>query len=210
MSKSYAECLMEIYGAPERLIGIFEKLKNGGNWKGLAANMTYYDDWLAITFAGYFKEVPDEYKYEFLVDVYAHGGDEVSSIRKEIRRARQYGTPELPSELEGQDVITVYRAGDELISKAPYRLSWTTDRARAEWFMVYSGMRKQSDMHLYQAEIKREKVIAYTNIREENEIIQYRGVRGVEEIGNMTYQEVMDKFFKNREKNSKTIHEIEW
>ena len=204
MDKTYAECLMEIYGAPESFIDIFEKLRKKEDWEALSANMTFYKEWLPVTFEAYYRDVPDDCKYDFLIDVYAHGGDSIPAIRKEVRKAKQYGTSTLPPEFDGQDVITVYRAGDEPIGKAPYRLSWTTDRDRAEWFMVYSGLRKMADMHLYQAEIRRDKIIGYTDIREEKEVIQYRGVKAVKEIGFMTHKEVVDKWAESREKNAKT------
>ena len=185
------EIMMKLNGAPQELIDILKGLREEADWQGLSANMTFYSRWLPHAFCSYYECVPDEHRYNFLMDLYAHGGDGIAAIRKEVRTALKYGSPVLPPELDGMDTITVYRAGDEDIKKAAYRLSWSTDREKAEWFMVYSGLRKASDMHLYQGEIKREKIIAYVDSREESEIVQYRGVKNIQEIGFMTYQDVI-------------------
>ena len=185
------ETMMKLSGAPQELVDIYNRICKEEKWDELSACMTFYRNWLPIAFASYYDCVPDEHRYNFLLDLYAHGGDGVAAIRKEVRTALKYGSPILPPELDGMDTITVYRAGDEDIKKAAYRLSWSTDRERAEWFMIYSGLRKASDMHLYQGEIKREKIIAYVDSREESEIVQYRGVKNIQEIGFMTYQDVI-------------------
>lgn len=197
----FSEIMMKQNGAPQELIDILENLREKEDWFGLSANISFYRDWFPLSFASYYEYVPDEHKYRFLMDLYAHGGDGVSAIRKEVRTAARYGTPVLPAELDGLDTITVYRAGDEEINKAKYRLSWTIDREKAEWFMIYSGLRKASDMHLYKAEIKREKIIGYEDRREEKEIIQYRSVRNIQEIKYMTYQEIIDQWKEDRKES---------
>ena len=133
----------------------------------MSAYMSCYSEWMAVTFEAYYDSVPDNERYKFLIDLYSDGGDRIGSIRKAMRTARKYGSPVLPPDFG--DVITVYRAGDEPVNKAAYRLSWTTDLEKAKWFMNYSGRMKKADMHLYTGEIRREKVIAYFDGRSEKE-----------------------------------------
>ena len=202
MSKTYSVALLETMGMPEEMIYIFESLKAEENWLGLSVNMSLFSDWLPVTFAAYYDSVPDHERYNFLIGLYTNGGDRVGSIRKEMRNARKYGSPVLPPDLG--DIITVYRAGDESINKAPYRLSWTTDLEKAKWFMDYSGIRKGTDMHLYVGEISRDKVIAYYDGRDEKEIIQYRNVKNIKEIGFMTYEEIVGRYVKSRKEMEKS------
>lgn len=194
---------MEMYDIPHRRIEHYEKIREKEDWGALSAVISLDEENLPVTFAAYYDAVPDEHRYDFLIDLYMHGGDRVPAIRREIRKLNRYGAAKLPEEFDGQDEITVYRAGDEPVSKAPYRLSWTTDRSFAEWFMGYSGTRKGCAMHLYKAVIKRGKVLAYTDMREEKEVLQYRGVRNVEEIGSMTYEEAVKKYAEGRGKGDK-------
>ena len=190
MNKTYSVALLETMGMPEEMIDFFENLKAKGKWSAMSAYMSCYSEWMAETFEAYYDSVPDNERYKFLIDLYSDGGDRIGSIRKAMRTARKYGSPVLPPDFG--DVITVYRAGDESINKAPYRLSWTTDLEKAKWFMNYSGRMKKADMHLYTGEIRREKVIAYFDGRSEKEIIQYGSVKNIKEIGFKTYEEIVD------------------
>ena len=190
MNKTYSVALLETMGMPEEMIDFFESLKAKGNWSAMSAFMSCNSKWMAETFEAYYDSVPDNERYKFLIDLYSDGGDRIGSIRKAMRTARKYGSPVLPPDFG--DVITVYRAGDESINKAPYRLSWTTDLEKAKWFMNYSGRMKKADMHLYTGEIRREKVIAYFDGRSEKEIIQYGSVKNIKEIGFKTYEEIVD------------------
>ena len=202
MSKTYSVALLETMGMPEEMIDFFENLKAKGKWSAMSAYMSCYSEWMAVTFEAYYDSVPDNERYKFLIDLYSDGGDRIGSIRKAMRTARKYGSPVLPPDLG--DIITVYRAGDESINKAPYRLSWTTDLEKAKWFMDYSGMRKGTDMYLYAGEIRREKVIAYYDGRDEKEIIQYRNVKNIKEIGFMTYDEIFARWVKSRKEMEKS------
>lgn len=196
-SLGVSEIMMKMGGAPQELIDNLEGLRVKEDWFRLSVNISFYSKWLPLAFASYYEFIPDEHRYRFLMDLYAHGGDRVPAIRKEVRTASKYGSPVLPEELDGIDTITVYRAGDEDINKAKYRLSWTFDREKAEWFMIYSGLRKASGMHLYKGEIKREKIIGYVDSREEKEIIQYRNVRNIQEIEFMTYRDIINQWKKD-------------
>lgn len=125
-------------------------------------------------------EVPDDMKYNFAISAYQHHGDSIPAVRKAVRSAKKYGAPSFPECLEGVEVFTVYRAGEEPIDKAKYRISWTLDKETALFFLNEYGNRHAS--HLYRAKIRREDVIAYTNDRKEGEIMQYRKVYDIEEI----------------------------
>ena len=202
MNKTYSVALLELKGMPEEMIDFFESLKAKGNWSAMSAFMSCNSKWMAETFEAYYDSVPDNERYKFLIDLYSDGGDRIGSIRKEMRNARKYGSPVFPSDIG--DIITVYRAGDEPISKATYRMSWTTDLEKAKWFMDYSGIRKGTDMHLYVGEISRDKVIAYYDGRDEKEIIQYRNVKNIKEIGFMTYEEIVGRYVKSRKEMEKS------
>ena len=128
----------------------------------------------------FFDEVPDKLKYDFAIQAYMHHGDQIPRVREAVRRARRYGKPTFPAELDGVEVFTVYRAGEEPINKAKYRISWTLSEAVALFFLREYGGRHASN--LYRAKIRREKVIAYTNERKEEEIMQYRNVFDIEDI----------------------------
>ena len=161
------------------------------DWKGLCDCISTNPDWMHVTFVAYFDIIPVEYRYDFLIECHVYGGDKLSAVRKEMRKIRTLRKPILPPELDGQDVITVYRAGDEPIEKAAYRLSWTISKEKAQWFMKYSGYHKCSDMHLYEGTIARDKVLVYTDQRDEKEIIQYGSVKNIKEIGFMTLKELL-------------------
>ncbi len=128
----------------------------------------------------FYNMVPDSMKYSFCTEAYTHHGDSIPAVRKAVRSALKYGRPELPEELKNAQEITVYRAGEELPEKAKYRISWTTDKSVAEFFLnTYIG---RHATHLYKGKIKPEHIICYTNDREENEIMQYGHVYSIEDI----------------------------
>lgn len=128
----------------------------------------------------YFEEVPDSLKYNFAISAYIHHGDSVPAVRKAVRSAARYGKAELPQSLQSQEAITVYRAGEEDITKCRYRLSWTTDINVALFFL--NEYRHRHAAHLYKGKIRPADVIAYIDERQEREIIQYRKVFDIEEI----------------------------
>ena len=197
-AKTCAALMLESFGMPEGMINSFERVAAREDWIGIAQLMSFYDYWMAFTFCVYYPLVPESERYRFLISLYSYGGDSVGAIRKEVRSARKYGVPQIPEEYG--DVITVYRAGTESINLAKYKLSWTVDLDKAKWFMDYRGIRTKYDLHLYQGEILREKVIAYNDQRKEREIIQYRNVRNIREIDFMSHDEAIDRWVKHRKK----------
>lgn len=188
---SYFVALMQQYNVPPVLMEMLESHRMTADWKGLCDCISTNPDWMHVTFVAYFDIIPAEYRYDFLIECHVYGGDKLSAVRKEMRKIRTLRKPILPPELDGQDVITVYRAGDEPIEKAAYRLSWTISKEKAQWFMKYSGYHKCSDMHLYEGTIARDKVLVYTDQRDEKEIIQYGSVKNIKEIGFMTLKELL-------------------
>lgn len=116
---------------------ILERLRDyicQNNWEAFINTSLCNPQVLAKAFTVY-DDVPDSLKYQFAIDAYTHTGDRLPGVRKAVRGLRKYGKPELPEEIATQDTITVYRAGEESIGKAPYRLSWTTDKRVAELFL---------------------------------------------------------------------------
>lgn len=127
-----------------------------------------------------YDEVPDSMKYQFAIDAYIHHGDSIPAVRKAVRTAGKYGKATLPPEIESEQEITIYRAGEEPIEKAKYRISWTTDYDVADFFLnKYKG---RHATHLYCGKIKTPDIIAYCDARNEKEIMQYGKVFDIEEI----------------------------
>lgn len=170
-----------------RVIDLFAKR---GEWDRLCAFACGYPgdlyDLEALKYAfKYFDEIPDpETRYWFAIRSYLQGGDGLAIVRKAVRSFKGSPYRELPEEYQERDYpITVYRAGRESINKTAERLSWTTSRTVAEWF-AYVYQRKKGGRHsnLYMAEIDPKEVIACTNARGEQEIIQYKSVKNIEQL----------------------------
>ena len=128
----------------------------------------------------FYDEVPDNLKYNFAIDAYLNHGDSMPAVRKAVRGARKYGARNLPKEVAERDPITIYRAGEEDITKCKYRLSWTTSEDVALFFL--DEWRGKHARFLYKGQIHPKDIIAYTNDRNEFEVIQYRKVFNIELI----------------------------
>lgn len=150
------------------------------DWEGFVH--TALTMWESMPFAfGFFAEVPDDLKYDFALRAYQNHGDSVPAVRKAVRTLKRYGEPNLPEQFTDVDYIQVFRAGEEPINLAKYRLSWTTNKDVALFFLNgYRGGLHAN--YLYRAKIRPSDVIAYTNDMQENEIIQYRKVYDIEDI----------------------------
>ena len=171
----------------EQLIARLEKHRRNGDWTGLCLRiLTSGQIGMAFTFPLYFPLIPNEMKYDFIVRAYIHNGNHIPAIRKALRQARRYGSPVFPQDLAQQEVLTIYRSGREPINKAKYRISWTTSRDIATWFWERKSQFKRTSVHIYQGKIKRDKVIAYTHLRGEQEVMQYRNVFDIEDISTQT------------------------
>lgn len=130
--------------------------------------------------------IPLEVKCRIALFHYTDKGDFNPTIRKYVRKARIIRPDNwrdmLPSSVREQDSFVVYRGGGEDINKAVYSLSWTLSQEMAEWFMKRHELTNPAPQHLYRGVISAERVIAYLNDRKEFEIVQYRGVKKIEEI----------------------------
>lgn len=155
------------------------KYRGKSDWQGFIDFALTHRKYLAWAFS-FFEEIPDNLKYDFCVDAYTSHGDSVPVVRKAVRNALKYGKPDLPEEFKNAEYIVVYRAGEEPINKAKYRISWTTDKAIALFFLNTYALRHAT--HLYRGKIKPCHVIAYTQDRNESEIMQYNHVYDIEEI----------------------------
>ena len=128
--------------------------------------------------------MPLEAKCRFALEHCDNHGDHSPIIRKYVRRARiirpENWRDALPESVRGLDTFTIYRGSSSDISRAS--LSWSLSYDVAEWFARRNNFLYQLPVHVYQATIKADKVIAYLNEREEFEIVQYRNVKDVQEI----------------------------
>lgn len=153
------------------------------NWNKFVEQATHWPEFYPLTFKFFDKIENEKLKYEFALDAYQHRGDHVPIVRHAVRKCAKFkkeNLPEeyqLPEELKKAESITVYRAGEESIEKARYRISWTTSKETAEWFMY--KWRGRHAHNLYQGIINPEKVIAYIDDRKESEILQYADVRDI-------------------------------
>ena len=149
------------------------------NWQGFINIALAAYEVLPLAFT-YYEEIPDHLKYDFAIRAYENHGDSLESVRNAVINAGQYGRPELPAELRDKEVITIYRAGEEDPTRCKERLSWTTSLETALFFMYeYRGRHAE---HLYKGEIRTADIIAYTNDRNENEVLQYNKVFNVVEL----------------------------
>ena len=130
--------------------------------------------------------IPRPLQYQIAIDLYTDKGDMFSEIIDIVKHGREYRpedwNKEMPECVRDETTFTVYRAGQESINAAAESASWTLWRDVAEWFAERHEYFRQGKQHLYKATISADDVIAYTNGRHEFEIIQYRGVRDIEEI----------------------------
>ena len=128
--------------------------------------------------------LPVDYKFSIPLNCYIHHGYGVSAVCKCVRQARELMPIErrMPAELAALPSITVYRAGAEPLSEAASCNSWTTEPLVARWYYEQARISRQRTRHIYRGVIEPEDVIWYTNDRQEREIVQYRGVKQIEEI----------------------------
>ncbi len=131
-----------------------------------------------------YNDLPDEQKFMLPVECYTHHGDRVPAVRKYVRQAKKYMPIEkrVPADLLQVAEITVYRAGEEELRKAEHRISWTTSLERAKWFYDRNVNYLRRPSHLYQATIRPEQIIWYTDERNEQEVMQYGSVANVMEL----------------------------
>lgn len=130
--------------------------------------------------------IPKPIQYRIAISLYTDKGDMYDEIVNIVKNGREHRPndwdKEMPECVRKANTFTVYRAGKESIDKAVDSLSWTLWRDVAEWFAERHEHYGQEKQHLYKATISADDVIAFTNSRREFEIIQYGGVRDIEEL----------------------------
>lgn len=128
-----------------------------------------------------------EILYRCIIDTYVGDGynfpKRVMIKAKKISHCISQG--ERLGDLLPGDLITVYRAANTPISKVHNDISWTTEKNVAVWFAnrgSYFSDGKITLLHVYQGQIQREKIIAFTNDRNEYEVIQHSSVKNIVEL----------------------------
>ena len=163
-----------------KLIGA---MKNS-DWDTISSLIILNARIMAVGLEAVYRILPDEYKFSIPTEFYTHNGDHIPTVRKYVRQARKYMPIEkrIPAEMIALPEIEVYRAGEEVLDKAAYRISWTTSLDVAKWFYDRAIARRHPQIHLYKGIIKPEKIIWYTDGRQEKEVMQYNNVRNIVEL----------------------------
>lgn len=157
------------------------------------------NDWSAIALLGnrgkwtaanalklVINQIPkDEKLYWLIIEIYVNNGYHFprSIIIKAKKLKPADYLRDLPEEFTGVDPITVYRCSatpPEKMGSVRNEISWTTNIDVAEWFYNREVNLFNHPAFMYKATISKEKIIAYTNDREEFEVIQHGGVMALE------------------------------
>lgn len=154
-----------------------------GKWETVEAILLWNPEMMEIGLIYAYKYLPDEYRFSIPTDCYTHVGDHFPTVRKYVRQAIKYAPIEkrIPASMIAMPEITVYRAGREPLDKARYRISWTDKPEKAKWFYERALYYGAPECHLYRGVIRPEKIIRYTDDRNESEVMQYNSVRDIEE-----------------------------
>ena len=139
---------------------------------------------MAVGLEAVYRILPDEYKFSIPTEFHTHNGDHIPTVRKYVRQARKHAPIEkrIPAEMIALPEIEVYRAGKESLDKVAYRISWTTSTDVARWSYARAVARLQPQRHIYKGIIKPEKIIWYTDDRQEKEVMQYNSVKNIVEL----------------------------
>ena len=174
----------EMAGHYIRAMLLLDQAVKNGDWEKVSSLIILNPDIMEDGLQRVYPLLPDEYKFSIPTECQTHNGDRMPIVRKYVRQARKYAPIEerIPAEMIGLPEIEVYRAGAEPLDKAAYRISWTTSLDVAKWFHDRAVARLQPQRHIYKGVIKPEKIIWYTDDRQEKEVMQYNGVRNVVEL----------------------------
>lgn len=120
--------------------------------------------------------------YRCIIDTYTHDGYNFpkSVMIKAKRIAPTISPKERFGDLSPDDLITVYRAANTPIGQVRNDLSWTTEKHVAVWFANRAA--PLPPLRVYQGQIQRSKIIAFTNERNEHEVIQHSSVKDIVEL----------------------------
>lgn len=165
---------------------IIQQLAKEGKWQEFCDRVIAVYEVMPDAFNLYYEDIPKELRRDFVLTCYSDHGDSIPACRKAVRGLERNGINELPTEYANQDYITVYRAGEEPIEKANYRLSWTLSEDVARFF--YDTYKHRHANAIYKAKIRPCDVIAYMNDRDEQEVLQYRKVYDIEVVERGAYE----------------------
>lgn len=162
---------------------LIDAMRNS-DWDTISSLITFNACIMAVGLEAVYRILPDEYKFSIPTECHTHNGDHIPTVRKYVRQARKYAPIEkrIPAEMIALPEIEMYRAGEESLDKAAYRISWTTSIDVAKWFYDRAVARLQPQRHIYKGIIKPEKIIWYTDGRQEKEVMQYNSVRNIVEL----------------------------
>lgn len=156
------------------------------DWERFGVIAGYDADTGAYLIKLFEERIPLDIKCRIALEHYSSHGDFYPILRKYVRKAGiirpENWREDLPVSVRELDEFVIYRGGGEDIRKAACALSWTLSRETAEWFMRRHALTHPGEQHLYRGVISADKVIAYIKDRDESEIVQYRGVKEIEEI----------------------------
>lgn len=130
----------------------------------------------------YYKRFTNEQLlYRTILAVYTNDG---YRFPKEVMQKAAEIAPSVPvadrlGDLTAGDPVIVYRgcSASSSLERLHEAFSWTTDIDTAVFFAF---RRSRKGRAVYRASIPREKIIAYTNCRNEHEILQYKAVESIE------------------------------
>lgn len=131
-------------------------------------------------------QIPKNEKlYWLIVEIYVNNGYHFprSIIIKAKKLKPTDYLRDLPEEFTGVDSITVYRCSatpPEKMESVRNEISWTTNIDVAEWFYNREVNLFNHPAFMYKATISKDKIVAYTNERNEFEVIQHGGVMALE------------------------------
>ena len=152
------------------------KFGNRGKWRSANVLYMFYD-----------RFTDPAILYRCISDTYTNDG--YNFPRRVMLRAKKIA-PRIPAaerfgDLPEGDVLTVYWAASTPISTVRNDLSWTINKDVALWFAYrFSDLYgvKFDPLHVYTGTIERDKIIAYTNDRNEHEVIQHGSVKNIVEL----------------------------
>lgn len=153
---------------------------NRGQWRSANVLYVFYD-----------RFTDPAILYRCIIDTYTNDGYKFP--RRVMLRAKKIA-PSIPAaerfgDLPAGDVLTVYRAASTPINKVRNDISWTINKDVALWFANRQGYMFDGTFNdiytplpVYSGTIERDKIIAYTNDRNEYEVIQHGSVKNIVEL----------------------------
>lgn len=179
--QQFLEMQKQAYANQKKVfLPVIDELAKAGKWEEFCDRVEVVYEVMPEAFTYYYKDMPEEYRRNFVIECYMNHGDSLEECRKALVQLPKNGVNELPQEYREQPYIIIYRAGEEDIDETQYKISWTLDIKVAEFFM-YTWRSRHANA-IYKAKIKPDDVIAFTNERQEQEVMQFRGVYDIERI----------------------------